>query len=108
MRLRRSKVSGSHRGRSRSRTRPTHRRPRHRRRVVKHRTLLLAGRTRIHLDRVQDLGEFLELEVVLRDGEEAGDGVAEARMLMQRLGIRPDQLIECAYLDLLASRRAAD
>ena len=75
--------------------------------VVKHRTLLLAGRTRIHLDRVQELGEFLELEVVLREGEEAGDGVVEARMLMDRLGVGPDQLIDGAYLDLLTRRRAA-
>jgi adenylate cyclase class IV len=76
--------------------------------VVKHRTLLLAGRTRIHLDRVQELGEFLELEVVLRDGEATGDGVAEARLLMQRLGVESDQLIEGAYLDMLARRRATD
>jgi adenylate cyclase class IV len=76
--------------------------------VVKHRTLLLAGRTRIHLDRVRDLGEFLELEVVLRDGEQASDGVAEAQVLMQRLGIQPDQLIEGAYLDMLTRRHAAD
>ena len=33
------------------------------------RTLLMAGRTRIHLDVVAGLGHFLELEVVLRDGE---------------------------------------
>ncbi|MEE4637287.1 MAG: class IV adenylate cyclase, partial [Wenzhouxiangella sp.] len=39
-------------------------------RVVKRRTLYLAGRTRIHLDRVQDLGDFMELEVVLADGED--------------------------------------
>ena len=34
-------------------------------RVRKYRTLFLVGRTRVHLDRVEDLGHFLELEVML-------------------------------------------
>src|SRR5437667_11958629 len=33
-------------------------------RVRKHRTLYRIGRTRLHLDRVEGLGHFLELEVV--------------------------------------------
>ncbi|MBX3606978.1 MAG: class IV adenylate cyclase [Piscinibacter sp.] len=70
-------------------------------RVRKQRLLLLAGRTRIHLDRVEGLGDFLELEVVLRDGEDEAAGLAEAQALMQRLGIAPAQLVRGAYLDLL-------
>jgi adenylate cyclase class IV len=38
-------------------------------RVVKQRTLYLVGRTRVHLDQVQTLGQFLELEVVLVENE---------------------------------------
>jgi predicted adenylyl cyclase CyaB len=70
-------------------------------RVRKHRTLFRVGRIRIHLDRVEGLGHFLELEVVLAGGEPAEAGVREARELMERLGIRPSQLIEGAYVDLL-------
>jgi adenylate cyclase len=73
-------------------------------RVRKLRTLLLAGRTRIHLDRVEGLGDFMELEVVLADGEPMQDGVAEAHALMAKLGIGADQLIDVAYLDLLRAR----
>lgn len=73
-------------------------------RVIKHRTLVIAGRTRIHLDRVENLGEFLELEVVLEDGETSEAGMKEAYALMQQLGVGEEQLIEGAYVDLLAQK----
>ncbi|MGN6456931.1 MAG: class IV adenylate cyclase [Achromobacter mucicolens] len=76
-------------------------------RVRKHRTVFMAGRTRIHLDRVQGLGEFLELEVVLRDEESVEAGMEEARTLMAGLGVAPEQLLSGAYLDLLAARGQA-
>jgi predicted adenylyl cyclase CyaB len=71
-------------------------------RVRKKRTLYLAGRTRIHLDEVEALGHFLELEVVLREGEAAEAGVREAGQIMQQLGIGSAQLIDRAYVDLLS------
>jgi predicted adenylyl cyclase CyaB len=71
-------------------------------RVRKHRTLFIAGRTRIHLDVVEGLGSFLELEVVLREDESVDAGVREAHELMQRLGVKPSDLIDRAYVDLLA------
>jgi predicted adenylyl cyclase CyaB len=71
-------------------------------RVRKHRKLFLVGRTRVHLDEVEGLGQFLELEVVLADDEPAGAGVREARELMEKLDIKPSQLIDDAYVDLLA------
>jgi predicted adenylyl cyclase CyaB len=76
-------------------------------RVVKRRTLFLVGRTRIHLDRVEGLGHYLELEVVLEENEAADAGVREAGELMTALGIEPAQLVEGAYVELLARRAAA-
>ena len=73
-------------------------------RVRKQRTLYRIGRTRVHLDRVEGLGHFLELEVVLADGESAQAGVEEAHELMGKLDINSSQLIDCAYVDLLAQR----
>ena len=71
-------------------------------RVRKTRWLLMVGQTRIHLDRVQGLGDFIELEVVLRDGQSAADGEAIAEALMDQLGIARNQRLAGAYLDLLA------
>jgi predicted adenylyl cyclase CyaB len=71
-------------------------------RVIKLRTLFLVGRTRVHLDRVQGLGDFLELEVVLDDAEPQEQGVEEAHELMASLGVEPALLIEDAYVDMLA------
>jgi adenylate cyclase class IV len=74
-------------------------------RVIKQRTLFLVGRTRIHLDRVEGLGHFLELEVVLGKHEPSDSGVREAHEIMGRLGIGTDQLVEGAYVDLLRLRQ---
>jgi len=76
-------------------------------RVRKQRRLFLVGRTRVHLDRVEGLGEFLELEVVLEEGESAEAGVAEAHALMAKLGIGTSQLEQGAYVDLLQAARAS-
>lgn len=73
-------------------------------RVIKQRWLYLLGRTRVHLDQVEGLGDFVELEVVLEPDASLADGESEARSLMQLLQIRPQQLIAGAYLDLLKAK----
>jgi adenylate cyclase len=76
-------------------------------RIEKLRTLFLCGRTRIHLDKVTGLGDFLELEVVLAEHESIAQGIAEANALRMQLGVDSSQLIEGSYLDLMATGRAA-
>lgn len=69
--------------------------------VDKVRTLYLVGPTRIHLDSVAGLGEFLELEVVLDSADDAAKGQAIASGLLARFGIDEKDLISGAYADLL-------
>jgi predicted adenylyl cyclase CyaB len=70
-------------------------------RVRKQRTLFLAGKTRIHLDEVEGLGHFMELEVVLSDGEMVPQGIKTAHHIMQQLGVSDQDLVDRAYVDLL-------
>ena len=70
-------------------------------RVRKQRWLLLAGATRIHVDRVENLGDFMELEVVLQQGQSDADGARLADNMMQALGLAAAPRVAGAYLDLL-------
>lgn len=69
--------------------------------VTKRRHLYHIGRTRIHLDDVEGLGWFVELEVVLSEGETAERGKRVAAELMRELGIDASDLVTGAYIDLL-------
>ena len=65
-------------------------------RVRKQRTLFMIGRTRVHLDRVESLGNWIELEVVLEENEPSESGIDEARKLMAKLGSDSAQLVDGA------------
>lgn len=69
--------------------------------VRKKRLVYLVDNLRIHLDEVEGLGAFLELEVVLEDDFSAESGGRLAEDWMHRLLITEADLIEGAYLDLL-------
>jgi predicted adenylyl cyclase CyaB len=71
--------------------------------VRKTRYLYLVGQTRVHLDDVESLGQFMELEVVMQDGQSDVEGQAIAEDLMASLGVERSDLLEGAYMDLLES-----
>lgn len=74
--------------------------------VRKRRALHIVDPTRIHLDEVEGLGDFMELEVMLGERQSIADGQAIAEEWMRRLGIEPGDLVQGAYMDLL--EREAD
>jgi len=69
--------------------------------VRKTRTLYLIGSTRIHLDKVERLGEFMEVEVALEEGQPAEHGEEIAAGILRRFGIRDSDLVATAYADLI-------
>ena len=71
--------------------------------VRKTRYLYMVGQTRIHLDDVEGLGHFMELEVVMQEGQSDAEGQAIAEDLMCRLGVWKDAWLEGAYMDLIES-----
>ena len=69
--------------------------------VEKRRELFMIDRSRVHLDEVRGLGSFLEIEVVLGDGDTAAEGERIARELLAALGVPESALVAHAYIDLL-------
>lgn len=70
------------------------------RRITKTRHLLWYGRTRIHLDQVEGLGDFLELEVVLTDEESTAPGAGEAERILAELSLAGARRLPGSYADL--------
>lgn len=69
--------------------------------VRKTRKLYLFKNTRIHLDAVESLGEFLELEVIVNDEYDETACRQTAYDLINYLQISEEMLIDKAYIDLL-------
>ena len=71
--------------------------------IKKRRNVFLYEQTRIHLDDVENLGIFAELEVVLRSEQDAEYGEEISRKLMAELNITNSDLIEGSYIDMFES-----
>src|SRR4030095_802309 len=72
--------------------------------VQKQRLLYRIDNTRVHLDDVDGLGFFVELEVVVNEGQACEDGKFVAEEIMKQLGIYETDWVAEAYIDLLERR----
>jgi len=75
--------------------------------VDKVRELYLVGQTRIHLDRVHDLGDFLEFEALVN--EEQNQAQAEAALASLQASFKPvlGPVLSESYSDLRLQRKSA-
>ena len=82
--------------------------------VKKHRYLVMYEQTRIHIDTVEGLGNFMELEVrdcfyanshlfqvVLTPEQTTEDGEKIAQFIRGKLNVKDKDLLTGAYMDML-------
>lgn len=69
--------------------------------VEKQRTLWVYEHTRIHLDRVEGLGDYLELETVILDID-PDEAKEESGRVIYALALEPEEFISVPYRDLLS------
>jgi predicted adenylyl cyclase CyaB len=74
--------------------------------VSKVREVVLCRRTRIHLDRVENLGYYVELETVMSEGDTESDAESELAEVMSLIGIDGLPAIAGSYSDLLETAGA--
>ena len=70
--------------------------------VRKRRELLISHNVRIHLDEVEGLGNFIELEAVVNEGNDQPISQARLGELIQVLEIAPQDLLACSYCEMSA------
>ena len=72
--------------------------------VRKRREVLLIDNVRVHLDQVDGLGTFLELEAVVDAAHDDAACRAQVDRVMDALGLRDADLIRASYAELLSHR----
>jgi predicted adenylyl cyclase CyaB len=76
--------------------------------VAKQREIFLVDNVRIHLDRVEGLGTFLELEAIF-DGDASAEAAEQRKVedLMKELGVAESDLVATSYEALLGAAAPA-
>jgi len=74
--------------------------------VSKKRRVYLFDQTRVHIDEVDQLGHFLEIEVVLNHDQTIIEGYYIACALLNDLGVSESMLVNQSYIDLLTPSNA--
>lgn len=71
--------------------------------VKKNRQAIVSGNVRIHLDDVQDLGHFVEIEVILQPNQSLSDGILQVNQLLAFLGILESNQTRVSGAELCAT-----
>ena len=69
--------------------------------VVKMRQYFKKGESRACLDQVENLGDFLELEIVVEDDRDRDKALDKIMLILQELGYEKKDVIRRSYLSML-------
>ena len=69
--------------------------------IKKKRQIYLFENVRVHLDEVEKLGNFIELETVIDDEKTINENKEKTKWLLRYFNIDSSQLVESAYIDLI-------
>jgi adenylate cyclase class IV len=69
--------------------------------VEKERIAVVSEDTRVHLDRVEGLGQFAEIEILVAEGQPATAARQRARELMIVFELDAADIVSQSYIDLL-------
>jgi predicted adenylyl cyclase CyaB len=76
--------------------------------VDKQREIYFIDNVKVHLDAVDGLGRFVEIEAIDRDGTRAADALMEqCRHYLHRFKLPDDALVSGSYAELLLARRSS-
>ncbi len=74
--------------------------------VDKKRAIYFIGNVKFHVDEVENLGSFVEIEAIDKDGSIGVEHLQEqCAAYMKLLHIEASDLVECSYSDLLLERQ---
>jgi adenylate cyclase, class 2 len=76
--------------------------------VDKKRKIYFIGNVKFHFDKVESLGEFIEVEAIDKDGSIGLEKLKEqCRHYQQLLGVREEDFIALSYSDLLLAKKSS-
>ena len=75
--------------------------------VRKRRAIYELEGVEVHLDDVEGLGPFIELEIRTGPSLSEGEAIELAKRLLAKLGVRDEDLVPYSYSDLLANKRGS-
>lgn len=73
-------------------------------RLDKTRTLYMYKSTRIHVDSIVNLGDFIEFETVMNDEMTDEEAYAELNYVVDYLGLKDEDAIATSYFELLTKK----
>ncbi len=73
--------------------------------IDKEREIYFIGNVKFHLDKVKDLGEFVEIEAIGKDGQDKSALLQQCKFYLNLFGISKEDLIPVSYSDMLLEKQ---